>query len=485
LALVGRRSSVRLRVFLLTLVIVDDVAAVSVIAIFYSSQVQPIALAASLVLLGLIALLRYRGVESTLSYIVLGFGCWLAAYEGGVHPTVAGVAMGLVTGARLPQRRTLQEAIGVTRAFRRQPSPALATEAARRITATLSPNDRLQHAIHPWSSYVAVPLFALANAGIDITGDVFGRITGSSLTIAIIVGLVVGKTLGIPIGAWIATRPRLGGLQLAVGWPQLIAASAVAGIGFTVSLLIAQLAYSSELLEQAKLGILVASILAAVLSIVMFYALSLVPAQRLKLAEARAAPPLRDLVVHVDPARDHVRGPAEAAVTIVEYGDFEDPRSGAVAPAVRELLGRHPTEIQFVFRHLPLADIHRNAPIAADAAEAAARQGKFWEMHDLLFAQQGAWLPPDLPRLAQQIGLDVAQFERDLRDGNVRKRVAKDIESADAAGVVGTPTFFINDVLYRGARTVEGFDREVDAALELTRAVAAAEDSGGDPTTDR
>lgn len=205
----------------------------------------------------------------------------------GVHPTVAGVAVGLLTAAHPPRRASLQEATGVTRAFRQQPSPALAAEAARRITMSLSPNERLQHVLHPWTSFVIVPLFALANAGIDLSGDVFGRLFGSPLAIGVIAGLVVGKTLGIPAGAWLATRSFLGGLPLSVGWPSLIAASSVAGIGFTVSLLIADLSYTGVLLEDAKLGILAASIVAALLSIVMFYGMSLLPRDRLRRAEAR------------------------------------------------------------------------------------------------------------------------------------------------------------------------------------------------------
>ena len=149
LALVGRRSSMRLRVFLLTLVIVDDVAAVSVIAVFYSSEVQLAALLAGLGLLAIMALLRWRGVERPAIYIGISLLTWLAASEAGVHPTVAGVAIGMLTGAHPPRRERLQEATGITRAFRQQPSPALARAAAARITLSLSPNDRLQHALHP------------------------------------------------------------------------------------------------------------------------------------------------------------------------------------------------------------------------------------------------------------------------------------------------------------------------------------------------
>jgi len=478
LALVGRRSSMRLRVFLLTLVIIDDVAAISVIAIFYSTDVQPIALLIAVGLIGILAWLRRNGVDQPLVYLGIGLCAWLATYQAGVHPTVAGVAMGLVTGAYAPRRATLQQAIRATRAFRQQPSTALATAASRQITTSLSPNDRLQHAIHPWSSYVIVPLFALANAGVDLSGDLFGRVTESRLAIGIILGLVVGKSVGIPAGAWLATRQRLGGLPLSVGWPQLVAASAVAGIGFTVSLLIAELSYSGELLEDAKLGILLASALAAALSVALFYGLSRVPAEWLRRAEAKAASPLVDLVERVDPSRDHIRGAPDGAVTLVEYGDFECPRCGRAAPVLRELLARHQGRLRFVFRHLPLPEVHPRAPLAAEASEAAGAQGKFWEMHDVLFSNQSALLPRDLERYAAELGLDVEHFARDLHDGRFGARVAQDIESADAAGVVGTPTFFINDVLYRGSRDIRSLDAAVTRALQMAD---AREDSAVPP----
>jgi Na+/H+ antiporter NhaA len=478
LALVGRRSSMRLRVFLLTLVIVDDVAAVSVIAVFYSSDLQVGALLACLGLLAVMALLRWRGVERPSIYIALSLLTWLAASEAGVHPTVAGVAIGMLTGAHPPRRERLQEATGIARAFRQQPSPALARAAATRITLSLSPNDRLQHALHPWTSYVVVPLFALANGGVDLSGDLVERVLGSPLVIGIVLGLVVGKTLGISAGAWLATRPWLGGLTLSVGWPSLVAASAVAGIGFTVSLLIADLSYAGEILEDAKLGILAASLTAGLLSIALFDGLSLLPRELLRRAEGRTAPPLADLVVPVDPTEDHVRGPADAAVTLVEYGDYECPHCGRAAPVIRELLGRHEGEVRFVFRHLPLTDVHPNAALAAEAAEAAAAQGRFWEMHDALFDRQDALQLPDLVDRADQLGLDVDAFERDLSSGHFAPTVARHVSSAEAAGVAGTPSFFINDVRFRGAYDLDSLESAVRrfAVSAANRTLAAEAD---------
>jgi protein-disulfide isomerase len=268
--------------------------------------------------------------------------------------------------------------------------------------------------------------------------------------LGIVAGLVIGKTLGIPIGAWLASRPWLGGAPLAVGWPSLISASAVAGIGFTMSLLIGELSYSGQLLDQAKLGILAASTVAAVLSIVLFYGVSLLPRDLLSRAEARTSLPVPDLTEPVDPVRDHVRGAPDAPVTLVEYGDYECPHCGRAAPVVKDVLHRFDGQIRFVFRHLPLADVHPNAALAAEAAEAAGAQNAFWPMHDRLFEHQDALQLADLVRHASELGLDTARFEEDLRTGRFSARVAQDVNTAEETGVAGTPTFFIDDVLYQG-----------------------------------
>ena len=477
LALVGRRSSFRLRTFLLTLVIVDDVAAVSVIAIVYSTDVELVALAIGIGLLVAMAVLRAVGFQRSSVYVLLGLGIWLAASEAGVHPTVAGVAIGLLTSAYPPRRASLEAATGLTRTFRQRPTPALAAAAAQRITMSLSPNERLQHALHPWSSFVVVPLFALANAGVDLSADLVGRAVSSPLVIGIVLGLVVGKSLGIPIGSWLATRPRLGGQALAVGWPSLVAASSVAGIGFTMSLLIAELSYAGGQLDEAKLGILVASVVAALLSIAMFHGVSMLPREWLGRAEARTSRMIIDLTDAVDPVRDHVRGAADAQITLVEYGDYECPHCGRAAPVIRQLLEQFDGRLRFVFRHLPLTDVHPNAALAAEAAEAAGAQGRFWEMHDLLFERQEELDAHDLTRYAKELGLDVRAFEEDLRSGRVSARVGQDVNSAEEAGVAGTPSFFINEVRYRGGYDVESLAAVLTRAARMTeiRASAAAE----------
>lgn len=476
LALAGRRCPLRLRIFLLTLVVVDDVGAISIIALAYSSSVMPVWLLLAAAALLAMYVLRRRGVESSAPYWLLGLAAWLCTLQGGVHPTVAGVAVGLSTSAYPPRRADLQRASGLARAFREQPSAALASEAARRITRSLSPNERLQHALHPWTSFVVVPLFALANAGIELNTDVLGRALTSPLAIGVVVGLVVGKPLGITAGAWLATRQPFGGLALAVPWPSLVATSSVAGIGFTVSLLIAELSYTGALLQEAKLGILAASIIAALLGSAMLRSLALLPREWMRRAQSRVALPVVDLAVVVDPVRDHVLGSPDAGVILVEYGDYECPYCKSAAVVIPQLLERFGGNLCFVARHFPLPDVHPNAALAAEAVEAAGAQGKFWEMHELLFARQDRLQLADLLRYAEELGLDVTAFEADLTGARFADRVAGDVEGAEAAGVAGTPTFFINDRRYVGAYDVdslEGALRDALREVESRRPTAA------------
>ena len=467
LALVGRRSSFRLRTFLLTLVIIDDIAATIVIAIVYSSDLQPAALGIAVGLLVIMVVLRATGLQRPSVYVLLSIGIWLATLESGVHPTVAGVAIGLLTSAYPPRRAVLERASGQARAFRRRPDAELASQAARGITLSLSPNERAQHTLHPWTSFVVVPVFALANAGLDLSSELLDQALGSTLVIGIVLGLVVGKSLGIPLGAWLSTLPRLGGRALSVGWPSLIAASSVAGIGFTMSLLIAELSYVGPLLDEAKLGILVASVVAAAVSILLFFGVGRLPQARLGRADSETSWLLVDLTEEVDPERDHIRGPVEAPVTLLEYGDFECPHCGRAAPVVRRLLERFDGQVRFVFRHLPLIDVHPNAALAAEAAEAAGAQDRFWEMHDLLFEHQQDLDLHDLVGYAATLGLDTDAYTEALRDGNFTPRVGRDVNSAEEAGVAGTPSFFVNGVRYRGPADLASMEARISSAIRM------------------
>jgi protein-disulfide isomerase len=174
-----------------------------------------------------------------------------------------------------------------------------------------------------------------------------------------------------------------------------------------------------------------------------------------------------DLAAPVDPDRDHIRGPEDAPVTLVEYGDFECPYCGQAEGVVRELLADF-GDVRYVWRHLPLNDVHPLADVAAEAAEAAAEQGAFWEMHDLLLDHQDALRPPDLIGYAAQLGLDVERFTADLDRHVGAGRVAEDVDSADLSGVSGTPTFFVNGRRHFGAYDIG----TLSAAVRTARARA-------------
>jgi Na+/H+ antiporter NhaA len=450
LTLVGGRWARRTRTFLLTLVIVDDIAALTVIALAYTEAVSMPALLVALAMYGVILVMRRAGVRHGVAYFLVGLCLWVATLVSGVHPTIAGVAVGLLATAYPPSRGELQRAGALWRLFREEPTPEYAHSASRSLTLAISPNERLQHLFHPWTSYLIVPLFAFANAGVRFDASAIDRALTSSVTIGIIAGLVIGKPLGIIAATWLATRRWLGGFPLTVPWPALVGAAIVAGIGFTVALLVAFISLEGVELENAKLGVLGASALASLLAWGAFRVIDRLPKSRAGAASGTAVP-LIDLSEPVDPTVDHVRGPEDAIVTLVEYGDFECPHCGQAEPAVRQLLQTFGDDVRFVFRHLPLADVHEHAMLAAEASEAAGAQGKFWEMHDALLAHQSALTMADLRSYAESLGLDVERFAEDVQSRRFTLRVSRDLESADLSGVAGTPTFFINGHRHYGA----------------------------------
>jgi Na+/H+ antiporter NhaA len=463
LALVGPRFPDRLRAFLLTIVVVDDVVALAVIALVYSSQVAVGALLIAVGIFAVALLVRAAGVRYGLVYFGLAAATWVALFESGVDPVVLGLAAGLITYAYPAARGDLERATDLFRSFREQPTPELARSARVGLQAAVSPNARLQQLYHPWTSYVIVPLFALANAGIVVNGDFLSRAYASPITLGIVFGYLVGKPVGILGASWLLTRLSRGRLRPPVGWAAVAGGGAIAAIGFTVSLLIATLAFEGTQLEEAKLGVLTAAACATLLTWLIFRATELLP-RRLRIrAMLGTSETLVDLAVPVDSHRDHLRGPHEAPVTVVEYGDFECPYCGRAEPVVRELLADF-ADVRYVWRHLPLSDVHPNAQLTAEAAEAAAAQGAFWEMHDMLLGHQDNLRARDLLGYAEQLGLDLERFRDDLQRHSGAGRIEEDVDSADLSGVTGTPTFFINDRQHDGAYDVTTLSAAVRAA---------------------
>ncbi len=241
LALLGDRIPSGLKIFLLSLAIVDDIGAIVVIALFYSDGIElGWFMGAGAGILAIVGLRRLR-VPWVPIYVVVGTVVWFATLRSGVHATIAGAALGLLAPAR-PTDPHGQEVMSVA--------------------------ERLEHLLHPWTSFVVIPLFALANAGVMLSLDALRAAAASPVTLGVFVGLVAGKIIGITGASWIAIKLNLGQAPEGVGWRHLLGAAAVAGIGFTVSLFITGLAFDdAELVDTAKLGILLASVLAGVIGV--------------------------------------------------------------------------------------------------------------------------------------------------------------------------------------------------------------------------
>jgi len=400
---------------------------------------------------------------------------WGGLLASGIDPVVTGLAVGLATSAYVPRRDALEEATTLVRLFREQPTPELATSATKGLTGTLSANARLQHTYHRVNSYLIVPAFALANAGIVVNPHILARAVTAPITIGIFLAYVVGKPLAVTGASWVITRTSGGAARPQVGWAAVLGSGTISGIAFTVSLLIADLAFTGKALNEAKLGVLAAALGASLLSVIVYRLIALLPdpARTRGLGTARQ---LSDLVAPVNTTRDHIRGPTDAAVTVVEYGDFQCPWTQMAAPTARELLTAN-ADIRYVWRHLPLQDVHPQAQLAAEAAEAAAAQGKFWQMHDLLLTNQQKLHFDDLIDYATHLGLDIDQFRDDLDRHPFAARVAQDVDSADRSGVAGTPTFFINDRRHDGPQDLATLNKVIREARAQVFALDRA-DSG-------
>ena len=296
LALVGPRCPNRLRVFLLALAIVDDVAAIGVIALFYTDSVDTGALLLAGVLFVVLAALRAVGVQHPLPYVLVAVLLWLATYQSGVHPTVAGVGMGLLFAAYAPGEDQLVRTQALGRRFLSAPSAERARDVVRSISTSVSANDRLTLRLHPVVSYGVVPLFALANAGVRLDVDALRAAATSPVAIGIVVGLVVGKLLGVLAGTWLALRLPVATFVGGVRWGQVGGIASVAGIGFTISLFIADLAFADEQLRQeAKIGILAGSALAALIALTVFRVLANRGGLCLPEDEVTTLPPLAEI----------------------------------------------------------------------------------------------------------------------------------------------------------------------------------------------
>ncbi|MCH7724541.1 MAG: Na+/H+ antiporter NhaA [Bacteroidetes bacterium] len=278
LAILGSRVPLGLKVFVVSLAIADDIGAVLVIAIFYTSQISISALLAAAVILVLLGIVNKLGVKSLIIYSTLGLLLWLAVLQSGIHATIAGVllAFTIPVKARINTKRFSEKTKDLLDKFNsagehgenvltnenRQTDVMAIEENCKKI---LTPLQRFEHGLHPWSSFLIIPLFALANAGVTLTGMDLGAALTSSVSVGIIAGLFLGKQFGIFAFAWLAVKIKLASLPEGVSWRKIYGGGILAGIGFTMSLFIAGLAFTDDsLLNLAKIGILTASLIAGV-----------------------------------------------------------------------------------------------------------------------------------------------------------------------------------------------------------------------------
>ncbi|SFR84244.1 sodium/proton antiporter, NhaA family [Agromyces sp. CF514] len=461
LALIGPRVPGRLRVFLLALAVVDDIGALSIIALVYTEDFNPMPLIIAAIGLVGVYFTRYlrggRGpVYATLSIIV-----WMAFLASGVHPTLAGVAIALLVPVYRPNRRDVEHALDLARTFRQSPNTEYARAAANSLRESISINERLQSAYAPYVAYVILPLFALANAGVQLSPEILAGAVGSSVTWGIVIGLVVGKLVGVFGSTALLRVLKLGEFGPGLTLDRILGGAALCGIGFTISLFIVDLAIDDETAQnEARVGVLAASVIAFVLATIIF-----------RISDA-ARPDLdtgQTLARPIDSKRDHVFGSDDAPYTIVEYGDFQCPFCLKASGSIQEVKAELGDQLRYVWRHAPLEQVHPNALAGAEASEAASLQGKFFEFERGLFADQDNQRPSDIIALARDLGLDVEKFEADLTSPKVTGRVRDDMLDAEAMGISSVPTLFVN-----GRRHVGPYD-----AQSLIRALGAnASDTG-------
>lgn len=445
LAIIKPKFPARVRIFLLTLAVVDDVGALCAIALFYSDSVQVGPLLVSVALTGAIALVRFLppGVRGP-AYAVFGVALWIALYLAGVHPTLAGVVIALLIPVFTPERRPVERAVDQIRAFRQSPNSEYARAASRSLRESISINERLQTSVGPSVSFVVLPLFALVNAGVRLDAQSLSTALRSPLTWGVVAGLVIGKFVGITGATWLIRRIGLGELAPGLTLRRIAGGAALSGIGFTISLFIVDIAITDpSRQDQARIGVLTASIIAFALGWAIF---------RLTDWLSPPEPVGMKLLRPVDPDRDHTRGKRGAPLTLVEYGDFECPFCSRATGAIDEVRAHFGDELLYVWRHFPLERAHPRAFDAARASEAAALQGRFWEMVHELFAHQDDLEWSDIYRYAVAAGCDIEQFDQDVRvhSSKVLHRVTDDAEDAEAMDLNATPTLFVNGKRHKG-----------------------------------
>lgn len=460
LAIISPKYPARLRTFLLTLAVVDDVGALFAIAVFYSDHIQLTALAVALALVIALAGVRYLpAIARGAAYSILALALWIALFTGGVHPTLAGVAVALMVPVFTPERQRVEAAVDVIRAFRQSPNSEYARAATRSLRESISINERLLTAFGPWVSFVVLPIFALSNAGVRLDADTLAEAVRSPLTWGVVIGLVAGKFIGITGATWAMRLVGMGTLAPGLTLRRVAGGAALSGIGFTIALFIVDIAIADpRSADLARVGVLVASAVAFGAGWAVF---------RLTDWLSPPVPVGLKLVRAIDPDRDHIRGNPKGPLTLVEYGDFECPFCSRATGSIDEVLAHFGDELCYVWRHFPLERSHPRAMDAARASEAAATQGKFFPLAVRMFEFQDHLEWQDIYRYADQVGCDIKRFDEDLHSPHVLHRVDDDAQDAELMDLNATPTFFVNGVRHKGPFDAASLIRALEAGRQI------------------
>ncbi len=445
LAIVGPRLSTQLRLFLLTMSVIDDIIAVSVIGIAYSGHVDLPALGLAVVFLAALGGLARAGVWQGAPYLVVLGALWAATVASGLHTSIAGMLAGLLVSAAAPRRDAVEGAARLVRAFRQSPMASVGRSAQRGIVRAVPVNERLQGLLQPWTSYLVVPVFALANAGVELRGGALADAAHSPVTWGVVLALVVGKLVGITTGTTLAVRLGLGRLPRGVGPGSVVGAAALSGIGFTISLLVVGLAFDDpRVRDDAAIGVLAAGVLATGLGALVFRLAAV-------LLGERSADLPRELAAEVEPdARPHpragrrardARGVPGLRVPVLRQGD----RRGQGAPGA---LRRRPAP-------------RRAAPAPSGRAPARRARGRrrrgrgpagqvLGDARPAVHAARTGWDASTWWATPGSSGWTSTRSWSTWTTPTVADRVREDVLSAEAGGARGTPTFFVGRVRHEG-----------------------------------
>lgn len=451
LALLGPRVPPALRLFVVTFSVADDIGAIAIIAVFYTETLSPVPLLLAVLALGVMVALRAAGGWSAPTYAALAVLAWVAVVASGLHATLAGVAVAFVLPIFAARGEAVQDADRGTRAFSQSPSARSAQHATRQLTRAISLNERAHAALAPYVTFLVLPLFALANAGVVLSAESLALALRSPVTWGVVLGSLAGKVLAVTAVGAVVARVAPGALGAGVHRGHLLGTGALSAMGFTLSLFIADLALDDPvLLANAQIGVLATSLLGAVLGSAV-----------LVLAGRRAAGAEDDALPRpVDPGRDHVLGNPGAALVLVEYGAYGDDACARFADVVPELRARFGEGLCVVFRHLPGDAASEDA---ARAGEAAAAQGRFWPFHDAVVRDGDP--PSALRRAAAEARVNFRRFEDDRRASWTLHRVREDAGDLPSSDRDEVPVLFVQGRRYRGPRDTDS----VTAALDLAR----------------